>query len=537
MDWHLASVWEAVSDRVPDELALVHGDTTRSWREHDERSSRLAAALAAAGLGPDSKVALYLHNCPEYVEAQYAALKLRGVPVNVSYRYLDDELHYLLDNSDAEAVFFHSHLAERVARAVDRGLPRLRLLVEVDGETLPGARAYEGLVGSHEPMPRVERDGDDVYMLYTGGTTGMPKGVMYSQRDHTQKLLVMMAALTGQPEVTEPEAAAQMAEALHQNASRPVWLPACPLMHATGMLLGTMGPHLVGGTVVLLTSRSFDADELWRAVERHSVTGIVVVGDAFGRPMLDALERAERAGVPYDTSSVQLLFTGGAALSSDVKQQLLARLPETAAIIDVLGSSEGGMGSSLTTRDETPGTSRFTLDPSVRVLGEDGWPVAPGSGEIGRVAISQYVPLGYYKDPEKSARTFPVIHGTRYSIPGDFATVELDGSVTLLGRGSQVINSGGEKVFCEEVEEAVKAHPEVLDCLVVGLPDDRLGNRVVAVVSTQGEVSEEVLIGWVKTRLAGYKAPKRVVFTAAVPRQPNGKPDYTAARQHATAGV
>jgi fatty-acyl-CoA synthase len=538
MEMHFATVWESIADALPDRPAIVNGRVSRSWREYDDRAARVASALVAAGLEPDSKVGLFLYNSNEYLEAQFGAFKMRGVPINVNYRYLDDELCYLLDNADAEALVFHTSLGDRVARVAGR-LPRLRLLVAIDdgtpaeGTPFEGAVPWEELIASHEPMPRIERREDDIYMLYTGGTTGMPKGVMYAMGGLTNSFVEAAFPTLG---LTPPSDASEIAGMVAASDGHVISIPACPLMHGTGVWLGTFIPHLVGGTVITLENRSLDAHELLETVQRSRATVIVIVGDAFAKPIIRALDEAAERGTPYDTSSLTMIISSGVMWTAEVKEALLERI-EQAVLVDAIGSTEGSMGISITMRGVPPATAKFNQMPTTKVFTEDGREVQPGSGEIGLVAAGGNVPLGYYKDPEKSARTFKVIDGVRYSFPGDLATVNEDGSINLLGRGSQVINTAGEKVFPEEVEEAVKRVAAVDDCLVVGVPDERFGEAVAAVVSLlPGHTADEAsIIAEVKQHLAHYKAPKHVVFVSAVPRAPNGKADYRTARQQAIA--
>jgi fatty-acyl-CoA synthase len=536
MEMHFASVWESIADVIGDETAVVHGDTRRSWSEYDERAARMAAAYVAAGLGSDSKIGLYMYNGNEYLEAQYGGFKMRGVPVNVNYRYLDEELWYLLDNSDAEALVFHSSLGDRVARVVDR-LPKLKLLVEVDDGgpgQVPGALAYEAVLAGHDPMPRISRAEDDIYMLYTGGTTGMPKGVMYAIGGMTGGFVTSGFPLLGLAAPSDASEIAALVKGAAESGNRLISIPAAPLMHGTGMWLGAFIPHLAGGVVTTLQNRSLDADELLRLVEAEAVTNVTIVGDAFAKPIIRALDAAVAAGRPYDTSSLKMVISSGVMWTAEVKEQLLDRV-EQLVLLDAIGSTEGSMGMSITMKGLPPSTAKFSQMPTTKVFTDDDREVQPGSGEIGMVAAGGNVPFGYFKDPEKSARTFRVINGQRYSFPGDLAMVADDGSLILLGRGSQVINSGGEKIFPEEVEEAVKRVAGVHDCLVVGIDDEKFGQAVTAVVSLNegAAATEGEIIAGVKGQLAGFKAPKRVVFVSQVPRAPNGKADYKAAKQHA----
>jgi len=535
MEFHFATVWESLADQLADLTAVVHGTRRFTWKEYDERAARIAAAYTAAGLGPDSKIGLYLYNGNEYLEAHYAAFKMRGVPINVNYRYLDEELVYLLDNADAEALVFHSSLGDRVDRIRER-LPKLKLLIEVDdGGTgqVAVARRYEEVLASHEPMPRITRDENDVYMLYTGGTTGMPKGVMYTMGDITRAFAQLGFPLIG---LTPPETAddiAALVKGVLDTGNRIISMPCAPLMHGTGVWLGAMIPQLAGAAVVTLESRSLDADEILGTVQREGITNMTIVGDAFSKPLIKAIDEAAAADNPYDTSSLKMIISSGVMWTAEVKEALLDRI-EQAILLDAIGSSEGSMGSSITMKGLPPSTAKFTRNPTTKVFTDDDREVQPGSDEVGMVAAGgAMVPIGYFKDPEKSARTFRTIDGVRYSFPGDMAQVAADGSLILLGRGSQVINSGGEKIFPEEVEEAVKRVDGVVDCLVVGIDDDRFGQAVTAIASlADGAAPDEAsIIAGVKGDLAHYKAPKRVVFVSQVPRAPNGKADYKAAKQ------
>jgi len=538
MQMHFASVWEAIADEIPDRIALVHGELRRTWSEFDDRAARLARALQQHGIGPDSKVAQYLYNGNEYLESCFAAFKLGAVPINASYRYLEEELVYLLDNADVEVLFFHGELAERVAKVVDR-LPKLRAIVQVDDGSprIDGALGYEELISSNQPADRLERAEDGLYMLYTGGTTGMPKGVMYDVSAFTAALM-MGHPFRGVPLPDTPESVLSNVRSIHQMGNAPVALTACPLMHGTGLWLGGFLTFNMGGTHVCMEGTSFDAHRLWQTTERERVTDIVIVGDAFAKPMLRALEEAEARGDPYDISSVKLIISSGVMWTSPVKQALLER-NETMLLVDVMGSSEGAMGQNITTRELTAETAKFQLSESAKVFTEDDREVEPGSGEVGMIAHTGVVPLGYYKDPEKSARTFRTVNGVRYAFPGDFATVEVDGSITLLGRGSVCINSGGEKIFPEEVEEAVKRHPAVYDCLVVGVPDEKFGEAVTAVASlrTGQSANEAEILASSRGHLASYKLPKRILIVDEVRRAPNGKADYGWAKQHARASL
>ena len=532
MEMHYATLWEALVDRIGDRDAVVHAGVRRTWSEYEGRAARLSSALAEAGLGRDSKFGLYLYNGIEYLESQFAGMKLRSVPINVNYRYLDDELLYLLDNSDSEALVFHKSLGDRVARVMERA-PKVKLWIEVDdgeGESVPGAVAYESLIDAHAPAKPTNRSADDLYMLYTGGTTGMPKGVMYDIGGMMQGLMGAAFPILGLglPQIDEVP---DLVEKLHEEGGGPSAIPACPLMHGTGMWLGALIPHLVGAKVVTLASRSFDAHELWQTVQAEAVSQVVIVGDAFAKPMLRALDEAKARGDAYDVSSIRFLMSSGVMWTSEVKKQLLDW--HDFLLIDAMGSTEGTMGTQITTRGNIGETARFAMSPNTKVFSEDDREIVPGSGESGMVAAGGSVPRGYYKDEAKSKATFRTINGVRYSFPGDWAIVEADGSLTLLGRGSNCINTAGEKVYPEEVEEAVKLHPDVVDCLVVGVEDEKFGQRVTAVASllagseTDGEAIRESLRG----KIAAFKLPKQVFLVEKVERAPNGKADYVWARE------
>lgn len=524
--WHFATTWEVIADEVPERIALIGDQGRVSWRAFDDRAARLATLLMEHGVGKGSKVGLYLHNGNPYLEAQYAVFKARGCPVNVNYRYKADELVYLLDNADAEVIFFQACYADRINEIRHR-LPKIRLYVQVaDGsETqLPDTLDFDSAIAVNTPADRVQRSADDLYMLYTGGTTGMPKGVMYPTGQFGQYLAAMGAAGRGLELPTSVDELRAYIAAVTGQGSQAISLPACPLMHGTGMWLGCFVALSSGGSVVTTSALGLDPDQLLSMIAEHQVTDLVIVGDAFARPILNALDDAQAAGKPFGLGSLKQIASSGVMWSQEVKAGLLKH--HDLILADVMGSSEGGMGSSITTRAGGVETAKFELNEGVVVITDDDRVVDPGSAEIGKIATSGFVPLGYYKDPEKSAATFREVDGVRYSFPGDYATVEADGSITLLGRGSACINTAGEKVFPEEVEEAVKRHASVVDALVVGMPDPKFGQKVVAVAAATGGLSSDELIAFCKENLAGYKVPKSVVLVDEVQRAPNGKADY-----------
>jgi fatty-acyl-CoA synthase len=525
---NLAAIHEAIAAEVPDRECIVFRDRRLSWRQVTDRSRRLASVLRGAGLGCHTEraalrncesgqdhVALYLYNGNEYLEGMLGAFKARAAPFNVNYRYVDDELVYLLDDADARAVIFHASFAPTLARIRDR-LPRVSLWLQVADETgeplLPGALDYETALSEAKPEPPSDLSPDDLYVLYTGGTTGMPKGVLWRQED-----IFRSALYTG--------AADSLAEVVARAVRGDIRaLPSPPFMHGAAHWVAFNMWH-VGGTVVVQSEpRRLDPEDIWSTVERERVTALTIVGDAFGRPLADALVDTER-----DLSSLRLLTSGGAILTASLKREFLARLPGL-RILDALGSSESGtQASQVSTGDGQATTGDFALNPDNVVLNGDlSGVVEPGTGEVGWLARRGRVPLGYHRDPEKTARTFPNIDGTRYAVPGDRATVEADGRLRLLGRDSVTINSGGEKIFAEEVEHALKHHPAVYDAVVVPTPHERWGQQVTAVVRLRegAQVSEADLREAAGEHLAAYKLPKVFVFVDAIERSPSGKADY-----------
>ena len=534
MNLDFASVWEMIADLVPENDALICGEEIVSWKEYDSRSSKIASALTKAGLRANSKAGLYLNNSNEYLIGQNAIFKIGGIPINVNYRYVEEELIYLLENSDAEAVFYHACYSSRI-NEIAKSLPNIKAWIEVsDGTESKFSKSlkYEDLLDQHSEMERIHRDPETIYMLYTGGTTGMPKGVMYKQGEFLVYLFRTLKAMGYDvPEdLSDLESRIQSAK-LNNTFIRSV--VGCPLMHGTGMWLGAFLPLLLGGTVITTSNLGFDSDQLWDQVETKKATNIVIVGDAFAKPMLDALNRAKSSGNQYDISSVQVIISSGVMWSAEVKQGLLEH--HDMQLMDTMGSTEGGMGSSITTRDNPPATAKFALNPGVIVLADDGEILEPGSKKIGLIGTSGLVPVGYYKDEKKSAETFKEVNGVRYSFPGDYAKLEADGTITLLGRGSNCINSAGEKIYPEEVEEALKKDDSVFDCLVVGMPDKKFGQKIVAVVSTvdNKQVNETELIENTRAKIAGYKLPKTILFTDEVQRAPNGKANYKWAKTFA----
>jgi 3-oxocholest-4-en-26-oate---CoA ligase len=529
---NLATVWEAVAATVPNAPALIHDGETVRWSEFEDRAARLASFLVDQGLTAGSKVALYLHNRPEYLESTFAAFKVRAATANVNYRYLEAELQHILDNSDAEVVVFAAEFADRLD-VIREALPELRAALCVGADEThplpPWATDYEAAIATNEPMAPIERSGDDLWLLYTGGTTGLPKGVMWPHRSMLGACSATFSAIKS-PVPTNVDQVVEVVRTFDERGKAIRLLPAAPLMHGTAALT-SMGVLAAGGCVVTLPSRSFDARELCAAVQEHRVSQLTIVGDAFARPIIEALEDAAAAGEPYDMSSVKVILSSGVMWSQQTKEALHQWCG--AALADALGSSEGiGFANSVARPGAATTTARFSLGEDARVIDDDDVDVVPGSGQRGLLAVGGPIPIGYYKDPEKTAATFRTIDGRVWSVPGDYATVEADGTVRLLGRGSACINTAGEKVYPEEVEETLKLHPAVTDANVVGVADEKWGQSVVAVVSlalpADGSAlpDDAALIAHTKTHLSGYKCPKRVVVVDEVRRGPNGKPDY-----------
>jgi acyl-CoA synthetase (AMP-forming)/AMP-acid ligase II len=554
MQFNIADLFECVAEHVPERVAVVCGERRFKYRELDDRATRLADALCNLGVGPGSHVGLYLYNDVEHLEAMLACYKRRAVPVNVNYRYVAEELRYVLDDAEVGVLFFNAELRPQVA-AVRDALPGLHHLVEVPaleaeaeagtgagaGVDRTGALAYEDVLASGSPgRDDGERSGDDHYILYTGGTTGLPKGVVWRQED------IFFAALgagnPGGPPITEPEAIARSVVDNPNQRLGPFLAPGDPgpgklvalslgpLVHASGQW-GALGTLLGGGTLVLNPDRHVDMTRVLALVEREQIGMLTLVGDTSARPLLDALDGA---GGKYDTSSLLLLGSGGSILSADVKERLLAALPSVAGILEAIGSSESPAQAVAVATPVTPTAASLTFasKPETMIVDDDLRPVPAGT--VGRLATRGRVPLGYWKDPERTARTFVEIDGERWALPGDMAKADADGAIHLLGRGSLCINTGGEKVYPEEVEAVLKAHPRVADAVVVGAPDAQWGEQVVAVVQAE-DVTLDELQAHCRERLAGYKVPRALRVVDEVKRSPSGKADYKWAKTVATA--
>jgi acyl-CoA synthetase (AMP-forming)/AMP-acid ligase II len=528
MEFNLADLFEHAVDHFGEREYLVCEGKHRTYAQMEERANRLAHHLAAQGIGPGDHVGIYALNSVEWVETVWAVFKLRAVWVNINYRYVEDELAYLFDNADLQALVYQREFAPRVAGVLGQ-LPMLRHSLVIDdgsdaGVAEIGSVAYEEALASASPdRDFAPRSPDDRYILYTGGTTGMPKGVVWRQED-------VFFALGGgidpvsNTRIDRPEA---MVEKGLANPVQATMLPIAPLMHGATQW-GVMGGSFVGNKVCLVAR--FDAADVWRLVAAEKVNAMMITGDAMARPLLEAFDDPEIASL--DLSSWAALSSTAALFSPSVKDQFLERFPNL-ILTEAIGASESGSnGYTLIQKGKTAMKGGPTVTPIMDtvVLDDELRVVEPGSGVVGKVARRGNIPLEYYKDPVKSAETFVTgADGMRYSIPGDFATIDADGTITLLGRGSVSINSGGEKIFPEEVEGIVKAHPDVYDCIVVGVPDDRWGQRVAAVVQPRDESTRPTLDSLqehCRKHLAGYKLPRELHFVHQVQRSPSGKPDY-----------
>ena len=546
MEFNLAQVFSAVATAHPDRDCIVFGDRRLTYAQVEDRSRRLARALHEHGLGArreraelaghesgQSHLALYLANGNEYLEGMLGAYNARVAPFNVNYRYVADELVYLLTNASAEAVMYHARYAPTLADALQQAGDRLpaMLLIHVDDDSgtapLPGAVRYEALLAATTADPLdLELSPDDLYLLYTGGTTGMPKGVLWRQHD------IFINAMGGREFGTGVIPAGMDDIVERTRAGGAGSMTVAPLMHGAAQWAAFI--TVLGGRpfVMSATTDRFDPAATWELAARERVISLSIVGDAFARPLADALGTGD-----YDLSGLFVLASGGAPLTAPIKQRLLDLLPQL-SILDAGGSSETGAQMGQTTSRNQVSTGRFTPNPGAVVVSEDMTRILkPGDDEIGWLAQQGYVPLGYLGDPEKSSRTFPVIEGIRHSVPGDRARWDADGGIELLGRDSVTINSGGEKIFAEEVEAAVARHPAVYDVVVVGRPSERWGNEVVAVVQLAegAEAGADDIVAEAAIYIARYKLPKDVVFCERVQRSPSGKADYRWAKEQATA--
>ena len=533
MDTSIGTIWEAVAAHLRDAVAISEPGRDYTYAEFDDRAARLAAALDAAGVGPGDTVACYLYNGAAYLETVFAAFKIGAIPVNANYRYTGHELTELLTDADAAAVVFSGALAANVTHAAEH-VRTLRLLVRVGPGDGPAARELDKLLAGTPPRPATPRPGSDQLFMYTGGTTGKPKGVIWRQADLLHSLVVPIFRPLGTGLPATLDEAVEVAVAAHSTGRAPVTMPVVPLMHATG-LFNTMGALLVGGRAVTTRPGGLDPRHVWETVAAQRAGTIIVAGNAVAQPLVDELRAAEEAGEPHDLSSLRAAISSGTVFSDGLKQALHEHAQMT--ITDAIASSEGGPFAFAITRSVDDLPSRFFPVPATKVISPDDRILEPGSAEVGVLAYSGPMPLGYYKDSAKTATTFRTIDGVRYAIPGDHAELDADGAIRFLGRSSGVINTGGEKVHPEEVENALLTHPDVTDCAVVGVPDPTWGESVAAVVATPGAPGERELQDWVRRTLAGYKVPRRIVLVERLPRTPTGKLEVARARRIVERGM
>ena len=537
MSHNIADLVEHTIDLVPERVALADDTRSVTYAELEDRANRLAHHLLDHGVQPGDKVGIYSRNTIEAVEAMVAVFKARAVMVNVNFRYVENELQYIFDNSDMVALIHERRYTDRVS-AVRPNTPKLKTVLVVNDGTedqyplATDSVEYEAaLASSHGERDFGDRSPDDIFMIYTGGTTGMPKGVMWRQEDWWRVLGGGINFVTGEYIEDEWQQAKNGA-----GGPQMVRYPIPPMIHG-GSQAATFHSLFDGGKAIMLPE--FNGHGVWQAIDRHNVNLIFITGDAMARPMLDALEAGHpETGESYQHSNLWAMASSAALFSPALKDKFMEHLPNT-MITDSIGSSETGFGGlSVAAKGAThTGGPRVKIDSATEVLDDDGNPVTPGSGQVGILARKGHIPLGYYNDPVKTAATFKEFNGTRYSIPGDFARVEEDGSVTMLGRGSVSINSGGEKIYPEEVEGALKCHPEVFDALVIGVPDERWGHRVAAVVQCRGAVRPtlEELRPVLAQEISSYKLPRSLWFVDEIKRSPAGKPDYKWAHAQAEA--
>ena len=537
MEFNAADIFEGVVDRVPDREAIVHGSTRLTYKELDARSNKAANALKKLGIKKGSHIGIYAFNCVEWLEIMLGAYKLCAIPININYRYVEEELKYLIDNADMEAIFYHKQFSNKLEN-IKSHLPLLKDFICIEDnsgedDVIDKSLNFEDLIANEdESRLDVNRSGDDKYILYTGGTTGMPKGVVWRMEDVLMTLGGGIDAVTGEKYPT-PEA---FADKCLQDQT--IALALAPFMHG-GAQWQSFNSFFSGWKLIINDQVSFDADYVWEVVAKEKVMNLTIMGDAMGRPLCDALPRAIEKGL--DLSSLFVLSSTASVFSASIKDTILEYLPNL-FLIDAVGSSEtGATGVNIHTKDgklkDSGGGPKFTKPNFSEILNLDTKEVIPPSDTetIGYLARKGHVPVAYYKDEEKSKKTFIEVGGVRYSIPGDMAKYEEDGQMTLLGRGSVSINSGGEKIFPEEVEMALKAHPNIFDCLVVGVKDDRWGQKVVAVIQRRenDELSLDDIKDVASKYIASYKMPKEIVFSELIERAPSGKPNYQWAQEFA----
>ncbi|MGB6512894.1 acyl-CoA synthetase [Mycobacterium sp.] len=532
---NIADLAEYAVDAVPDRVALICGDEQLTYAQLEEKANRLAHYLLDQGVQKDDKVGLYCRNRNEIVIAMLGIVKAGAILVNVNYRYVEGELRYLFDNSDMVALVHERQYSDRVANVLPDTAGVKTVLVVEDGsgddyQRYGGVEFYAAIAQGSPERDFGERSADDIYLLYTGGTTGFPKGVMWRHEDIYRVLFGGTDFATGEFVKDEHD----LAKAAAANPPM-IRYPIPPMIHGATQSATWMS-IFSGQTTVL--APEFNADEVWRRIHDHKVNLLFFTGDAMARPLLDALLAHQDAGNEYDLSSLFLLASTAALFSPSIKERLLELLPNR-VITDSIGSSETGFGGTSIVAKDAPhsGGPRVSIDHRTVVLGDDGNEVKPGSGVRGLIAKKGNIPVGYYKDEKKTAETFKTINGVRYAIPGDYAQVEEDGTVTMLGRGSVSINSGGEKIYPEEVEAALKGHPDVFDALVVGVPDARYGQHVAAIVQARPGARPTLsgLDSFVRAEIAGYKVPRSLWLVDEVKRSPAGKPDYRWAKEQTEA--
>jgi acyl-CoA synthetase (AMP-forming)/AMP-acid ligase II len=532
MEFNLADLFEHAVDHFPDREYLACDGKRRTYREMEERANRMAHHLAAHGIGCGDHVGIYALNSVAWVETLWAVFKLRAVWININYRYVEEELRYLFDNADLKALVYERQFAPRVAHVLP-AMPLLRHSIVVEDGTAEdygkiGSVEYEAAMASGSPARDFgPRSADDRYILYTGGTTGMPKGVIWRHEDVFFALGGGIDPMTNQ-RIERPELMVEKGK-----GGALTFLPIAPLMHGATQW-AVMGQSFVGSKVVLMGK--FDPEQVWTLVEREKVNSMMITGDAMGRPLIETL--AANPG-RWDLSSLFLLTSSAVTFSPAVKDEFFRQFPNL-MMIDAIGSSEtGNNGMVMVQAGQTAmkGGPTVTKVGNTVVLDEELKPIPAGSeGRIGKIARVGDIPIGYYKDEKKTAETFVTVGGVRYAMPGDYGMIEADGRITLLGRGSVSINSGGEKIFPEEVETAVKSHPAVFDCTIVGVPDERWGERVAAVIEFRPgqRVTLEDLQSHCRTKIAGYKVPRQICEVERIVRSPSGKPDYRWAKQVAS---
>ena len=537
MEFNAADIFEGVVDRIPDREAVVLGSTRLTYKELDSRSNKAAHALKKLGVKKGSHIGIYAFNCIEWLEIMLGAYKLCAIPININYRYVEEELKYLIDNADMEAIFFHKQFSSKL-KNISNDLPLLKNYVAIEDDSdhenfLVESLDFESLIGNEsEERLLLKRSGDDRYILYTGGTTGMPKGVVWRMEDVLMTLGGGIDAVTGEKYPT-PEA---FADKCLQDQT--IALALAPLMHGAAQWQ-SFNAFFSGWKFIINDQISFDATYIWDVIAKEKVMNLTITGDAMGRPLCDALPSAIERGL--DLSSLIVLASTASVFSASIKDTILDFLPNL-FLIDAVGSSEtGATGVNIHIKDgklkDSGGGPKFTKPNFSEILNLETHQIIPPSDTetIGYLARKGHVPIAYYKDPEKSKKTFIEVDGERFSIPGDMAKYESDGQMTLLGRGSVSINSGGEKIFPEEVEMALKAHPNVFDCLVVGVKDKTWGQKVVAVI--QRRDSSELSLADLKETstkyIASYKMPKEIIFSDLIERAPSGKPNYQWAQNYA----